>query len=186
MFSATRHSTRARSLTRQFRERSTCGPHMTKCSSANFKLYGSHASRPEACGRDNAEGPVARDVSATCLGRRMQRESCLTLSYAVGANHLPTQQPLTRLGPLTLLLCPHLREYPQPLVRSSAAMAAQAGKAAASLDVPLHSAPILNTHRDAYTINGPYSEEPNPIHASDNNGGCYFSPSSSPARASRT
>ena len=53
-----------------------------------------------------------------------------------------------------LLLWPHLREYPHPLVRSSAAMAAQAGRAAASLDVPLHSAPILNTHRDAYPVYG--------------------------------
>ena len=67
MFSATRHSTRARSLTRQFRESSTCGPHVTKCGSANFKLYGSHASRPEACGRDNAGGPVARGGDATWL-----------------------------------------------------------------------------------------------------------------------
>ena len=67
MFSATRHSTRARSLTRQFRERSTRGPHVTKCGSATFKLYGSHASTPEACGRDNAEGPVARGGDATWL-----------------------------------------------------------------------------------------------------------------------
>ena len=183
-------------------------------------------SPPEACGRDNAEGPVARGVSATWLGRRMQRASCLTLSYADGANHLPTQQPLTRLGPLTLhlcsqrnfshhlppsanpnwmsvlsalhptlqptvtmtgslmlLLCPHLREYPQPLVRSSAAMAAQAGRAAASLHFLLHSATILNTDGDAHTINNPHSEDPNPIHASDNNGGCWSSPSSNPARA---
>ena len=140
-------------------------------------------SPPEACGRDNAEGPVARGGNATWLSRRMQRAFCFTLSYADGAEHQPTQQPLTRLGPLTLLLCPHLREYPQPLVRSSAAMAAQAGRAAASLHFLLHSATILNTDGDAHTINNPHSEDPNPIHASDNNGGCWSSPSSNPARA---
>ena len=43
-FVTTRHSTRTRSLPRQFRERSTCGPHVTKCGFAKFKLYGSHAS----------------------------------------------------------------------------------------------------------------------------------------------
>ena len=43
-FLTTRHSTRTRSLPRQFGERSTCGPHVTKCGFAKFKLYGSHAS----------------------------------------------------------------------------------------------------------------------------------------------
>ena len=47
---------------------------MTKCGFAKFKLYGSHASfrkstgtRPEACGRDNAGGPVAWGGDATWL-----------------------------------------------------------------------------------------------------------------------
>ena len=96
----------------------------------------------------------------------------------------PTLQPtVTMTGSLMLLLWPHLREYPHPLVRSSAAMAAQAGRAAASLHSLLHSAIILNTDGDAHTINNPHSEDPNPIHASDNNGGCWSSPSSNPARA---
>ena len=38
-FFTTRHSTRTRSLPRQFRERSTCEPHVIKSGFANLKLY---------------------------------------------------------------------------------------------------------------------------------------------------